>query len=164
MTVPRRNQLRDLIVKLDLRLENVEPWNGSGFKTILLIFQLTLQQIYRLLLHYNQLAINDHLIKLRLHRRDDLIDRVSQREVSRIALEESAANRAERTVVKNQLCSGDLDVVRDITAQILDAAISHSHHRRAAWSWSRSRHYLAKCRKRGVCLQVRIRPIPLKAR
>src|SRR5207249_12012006 len=126
ITVPRRNQLRDLIVKLDLRLENVEPWNGSGFKTILLIFQLTLQQIYRLLLHYDQLAIDDHLIKLRLHRRDDLIDRVSQREVSRIALEEGAANCAERAVIKNQLCSGDLDVVRDITAQILDAANAHA--------------------------------------
>src|SRR5207237_10519653 len=118
VSVPRRDQLRDLIVKLDLRLENVEPRNGSGFKTILLIFQLTLQQIYRLLLHHDQLAINDHLIKLRLHRRDDLIDRVSQREVSRIALEEGAANCAERAVIKNKLRSCHLAVIINIASQI----------------------------------------------
>ena len=33
--VPRGNQLRDLVIKLDLSLQNVEPRNSSGFETYL---------------------------------------------------------------------------------------------------------------------------------
>src|SRR5207302_4618576 len=120
------DQLRDLIVKLDLRLENVEPRNGAGFKTILLIFELALQKLNRFLLHHDQFAVHDHLVKLRFYIRNRLIDRVSKREVGRIALEEGPANCAERTVIKNQLRSRHLDVVGDITAQIVEDAFARA--------------------------------------
>ena len=51
--VLRGNQLWDLVIELDLRLENIEPRNGAGFKTVLLIFQLAVQQVNRLLLHHD---------------------------------------------------------------------------------------------------------------
>ena len=88
-----------------------------------------------------------------------MIDRVAQREIGRIALEEGASNCAERTVVKNQLCSGDLDVVSDVTAQILDAA--NARKRCAA---GRRCRMTAECRKTAVLAEIRIRPTPLKAR
>src|SRR5207244_12750137 len=99
------------------------------------------------------------LVELRLHRRDQLLDRVAQSEIGRIVLEEGAANCAECTVVKNQLRSGDLDVVSDVTAQILDAA--NARKRRAA---GRRCRMTAECRKTAVLTEIRIRPTPLKAR
>ena len=144
--------MRDLIVELDLRLENVEPRNGAGFKTILLILQLAFQKLNRFLLHHDQFAVHDHLVKLRFYIRNRLIDRISKREVGRIALEEGTANCAERTVIKNQLRSRHLDVVGDITAQIVDGA------------FATTTTTAAESCQIGSFAQIWIRPIPSKAR
>src|SRR5262249_9366752 len=154
-----RDKLRDLIVKLDLRLKNIEPRNRPGFETVLLIFELALKKIDGVLLHDDQLAVHDHLVELRLHRCNCLIDYVSKREVSRVPLEKRAANRAERAVVKNKLPAGDLNVVDNIAAQVFDPTYAKSARRRC-WPTATS-----KRRNRSrVFAKIRISPLPHKVR
>ena len=52
--VLRGDQLRNLIVESDFRLQHIEPRNSSGFEPILLVFQLALQEVHRLLLHFDE--------------------------------------------------------------------------------------------------------------
>src|SRR6266700_1228091 len=68
--VLRSNQLRNLIVQLHVRLQHVEPWNCSCFKAVLLVLQLSFQKAHVLLVHLHEVAIDDDLVKLRFHRRD----------------------------------------------------------------------------------------------
>src|SRR5215475_12418397 len=122
--IPGRDQLWNLVIQLHLSLEDVETRYRAGLKTILLIFELTFEQADRFLLHNDQLAVQDDLVKLRFHRRDRLIDGVAKREVSRVALEERPAKRAERAVIKNQLFAGDLNIVIQIVREVLGSAMA----------------------------------------
>ena len=51
------DQFRILIRKSDLRLEDVKTRHGSRLKTILLVLQLTLQQLHRFILHSDEREI-----------------------------------------------------------------------------------------------------------
>src|SRR5262249_42652843 len=46
-----------LIGQRDLRLENVEAWDGSRFEAILLVLQLLLKEMDRLLLYTNERTV-----------------------------------------------------------------------------------------------------------
>ena len=108
------NQLRNLIVQLHLRLQHVEPWNCSCFKPVLLVLQLSFQKMYVFLVHADELAIDDDLVKLRFYRRDELIQNVAKREVGAVALKKRAPDLIESCAVKNELRSGNTDRVGDI--------------------------------------------------
>jgi hypothetical protein len=103
-----------LIIEGNFRLQHVKPWNSSRFKTILLILQLLFQQIHGLLLHVDELSIDHYLVELRFHRRDELVQDVTEGEVGAVALKESAPDLVESCAVKNQLRSEDGDGVRYI--------------------------------------------------
>src|SRR2546430_9942558 len=64
------NQLRDLVVQLYIRLQHIEPWNGSGLEPGLLVSQLSFQKMHVLLVHADELTVNNDLVKLSFHRRD----------------------------------------------------------------------------------------------
>src|SRR4029077_2645306 len=51
------DQLRNLIAELHLRLQHVEPWNCSCFEAVLLVFQLSFQKMYVLIVHLHAVAI-----------------------------------------------------------------------------------------------------------
>jgi hypothetical protein len=114
-----------LIVECYLCLQHVEPRNGSRFKTILLILQLTLQKLHRLLVHLDELAIDDDLIKLRFHGCDELIQNIPEREVGAVALKKRASDLIESCAVKDQLTSENGDVVGNIACLC----------RRNGWCW-----------------------------
>src|SRR5205807_148510 len=98
-----------------LCLQHVEPGNGSRFKTILLILQLTLQQVHGLFLHFDKFSIDHDLVELRLYSRDERIQNIPKREVGAVSLKKGAANLRESGAVKNQLRPEDANAVRDIT-------------------------------------------------
>src|SRR5207245_3969048 len=87
----------------------------SGIQSILLIFELSLQQVSRFLRHAADCFVDDHLIKLRLHRRNELIEHVAKREVGAVGLKKSAANRRQRRAVKDQLRARNANIVGYIT-------------------------------------------------
>ena len=96
-------------------MQHVETRHRSGLETILLIFELTLQQVNRFLLHADKRLVDDHLIKLRLHRGNELIEHVAKREVGAVALKKSAADRRQRRAVKDQLRARNANIVGYIT-------------------------------------------------
>src|SRR5215468_7041827 len=108
------NQLRNLIVQLYVRLQHVEPWDSSCFKPVLLVLQLCFQKTYVFLVHLHELAIDDDLVKLGFYGRDELIQDITESEVSAIALKKSAADLIERCAVKNELRPSDANRVGDI--------------------------------------------------
>src|SRR6478752_1761922 len=115
------NELRNLIAELHLRLQHVEPRNCSCFKSVLLVLQLSSQKIYVFLVHLHEVAIDDDLVKLRLHRRDQLIQNIAEGEIGAVALKESAPDLIESCAVKNELRPGNTDRVGDIALfNILD--------------------------------------------
>ncbi len=59
--------------------------------------------MHRLLVHLDQLSIHHNLVELRFHRRDELVQNISKREVGAVALKERAANLIETCAIKNQL-------------------------------------------------------------
>src|SRR5262249_17045724 len=61
------NQLRNLVVQLHVCLQHVETWECSRFKSVLLVFQLSFQKMHVLLVHADELAINNDLIELRFY-------------------------------------------------------------------------------------------------
>src|SRR5213076_315983 len=59
----------------------------------------------------NQRLIDYDLVELCFHSRDDLVERIAEREVGAVSLKEGTANRRPRRPVKNQLPSKDADAV-----------------------------------------------------
>src|SRR6202011_68656 len=151
--ISRGDQLRDLIGKRDLGLEDVESRNGPGFETVLLILQLAFQQLDLLLLHADERFVEDNLIVLRLHRGDNLIDDVAEREVGAVALKEGATNRAKSAVVENQLRAGDADRIRNFGRTHFAAAASSS-------ATSSSRGAAAKA---AAAAEVRVGPLQIRS-
>src|SRR5438477_7017811 len=110
-----------LVVVRHFRLQHVKPWNCSRFETILLVLQLTLQQLYGLLLHLNQLSIDHDLVELRFHGREELVQNVAEAEIGAISLKEGTANGWPTGAVKNQLCSKNTDGVGNIAQRSVGA-------------------------------------------
>src|SRR5204862_6039745 len=97
------NQLRNLVVQLHIRLQHVGPWNCSRFEPVLLVLQLSFQKMHVLLVHTDELAINNDLVELRFHRSDQSIQDIAESEVGAVALKESAPDLIEGCTVKNEL-------------------------------------------------------------
>src|SRR5215831_7205278 len=108
------NQLRNLVVQLHVRLQNVEPWNCSCFEPVLLVLQLSFQKTHVFLVHFHKLAIDYDLVKLRFHRRDERVQNIAESEVCAVALKKSAPDLIESCAVKNELRSRNTDRVGDI--------------------------------------------------
>ena len=83
-----------MIRKRHLRLQDVETRDRAGLEPILLILQLALQQLDRFFLHPDQRAVQENLIELLLHRRDDLIDCIAKSIVAGVALKSGRTNIA----------------------------------------------------------------------
>src|SRR5205823_8519163 len=94
--------------------QHVKPRNCARFKTILLVLQLTLQQLYRLLLHLDQFPIDHDLVELRFYGRKELVQNIAECEIGAVPLKEGAANGWPTGAVKNQLCSKNADAVGNI--------------------------------------------------
>src|SRR5207302_8768808 len=107
--------------------------NCSCFETILLVLQLTLQQLYRLLLYLDQLSIDYDLVELRFHGGEELVQNVAECEIGAISLKEGTANGWPTGAVKNQLCSKNADAVGNI-----------NRCKTATSRFGRSRHWNAK--------------------
>src|SRR5205085_7564209 len=114
ISVSGLNQERNLIVKGDFGLKDVEPRHRSGVKPVLLVFKLALEQTNRLFLDRDQSPIDQNLVELRLYRGDHLIKNVSKGEVGTVPLEKCSTNRAQRAVVKDELLTDDANVVSRI--------------------------------------------------
>ena len=107
--------------ELHVRLQHVEPWNCSCFKAVLLVFQLSFQKVDVFLVHADEIAVDDDLVKLRFHRRDQLVQDIAKREVGAVALKKRAPDLIESCAVKNELRPGNTDRVGDIALfNILD--------------------------------------------
>src|SRR5206468_10680936 len=108
----RGDQLRNLIVQRHLSLQHVEAWNCSRFEAVLLVFQLTLQQVHGLFLHFDKLSIDHDLVELRFHSREQLVQNIAEREVGTVPLKESSPDLLESGAITNHLCSDKIDAVR----------------------------------------------------
>ena len=98
------DQLRDLVFKCALGLEDVELRNGTCLIAALLVFQLALEKVHRFLLNLHQCLIEQDLIELRTDRRDDRVYRVAQRIVSLVFVDQRRSTRRNRrTAVPDQL-------------------------------------------------------------
>src|SRR4029077_2816733 len=89
--------------------------------------------MHRLLVHLDQLSIHHNLVELSFHRRDELVQNISKREVGAVALEKRAANLIETCAVKNQLRSKNADGVGNIGSLNI-------RKRHWCWRWSGQRY------------------------
>src|SRR5262249_18487247 len=67
--------------------------------------------MHRLLVHLYQLLIHHDLIELRFHRRDQLVQNISECEVSAVSLKKAATDLRPTCAVKNELRSSDANGV-----------------------------------------------------
>ena len=132
----RADQERILVGKGDLRLEDVEPRDGTGLEPVLLILQLALEEVHRFFLHQDQLAIQQDLVKLLAHRGDDKVDRIAKRVIAAVPRKIGRAN------LRNNSAAGK-DDLRRLKANVvgpLDAAETiQARIRTAYWSSRRDR-------------------------
>src|SRR5437879_8474157 len=70
--------------------------------------------MHRLLLHFDELAIDHNLVKLGFHGREELVQNIPEREVCAVTLKKRAANLWKGSAVKNELLSKNADGVGDV--------------------------------------------------
>src|SRR6188472_1775408 len=173
------NQLRNLIVQLHVRLQHVEPGHCSRFEPVLLIFQLGFQKPDVFLVHADEVAIDDDLVKLSFHDGDQLIQNVAKGEVRAVALKKRPTYLIESCAVKNQLGSGNADRVGDIArfnipnrrwrctddgcTKIADLRRQSFHQRGGGRGGGKSRR-VAGVSKNARSSQVRIGPLEIRIR
>src|SRR5438105_14136545 len=70
--------------------------------------------MHRLLLHFDELAIDHNLVELGFHGREELGQNIPEREVCAVPLKKRAANLWKGGAVKNELLSKNADGVGDV--------------------------------------------------
>src|SRR5438128_11136136 len=85
--------------------------------------------MHRLLVHADQLSIEYDLVELRFHDRNQLVQNISECEISAVSLKKRAADLRPACAVKNQLRSKDANGVGHIA--LLSTANNHWCRRRS---------------------------------
>src|SRR2546430_7507610 len=81
--------------------------------------------MHRLLLNLDEFSIDHDLVELRLHRGDELVQRIAKREVGAVSLKKRTPDLIESRAIEDQLPSENGDAVGHITCLAS----------RNAWGW-----------------------------
>ena len=113
VAVLRADQVGAGVGQLDFGAQDVETRDGASVETVLLVLELVAQELDGFLLHFDERAVEQHVVKLCAGLRDDAIHGVAQLVVAAVLGELRDANRgAHLAAGVEDLLGGDVHVPR----------------------------------------------------